>query len=148
MDMRGYEARQDGFTVSTDPAHLDRDMIANFLANEAYWSPGIDRATVERAIDGSLTFGLYDTEGRQVGFARVITDATRFAYLCDLFVLASHRGKGLGRFLAEAILGHPELATIAKWLLTTADAHGLYAQLGFRALARPDKIMERVAKGR
>jgi GNAT superfamily N-acetyltransferase len=137
-----HEWRKDGYTASTDPARLDLGVVHGFLSREAYWSPGIARDLVESAIRGSLTIGLYDPGGAQVGFARIITDATLFAYLRDVFVLAPHRGKGLGLWLAELAIAHPDLAGVRKWMLSTSDAHSLYARLGFQPLSQPEVYMQ------
>jgi GNAT superfamily N-acetyltransferase len=131
---------QDGYVVSTDPARLDVDRIHAFLS-AAYWSPGIPRAVVARAIENSLPFGLYAASGEQVGFARAISDRATYAYLADVYVEASLRGRGLGRFLVACVLGHPELQDLRRWALATADAHGLYERYGFEAAAQPDMHM-------
>ncbi|HWH10838.1 MAG TPA: GNAT family N-acetyltransferase [Solirubrobacteraceae bacterium] len=123
------EHRRDGYTISTDPARLDRGAIWRFLRS-AYWSPGVSREVVERAIDNSLVFGLYSADGSQAGFARVVTDSARFAWLADVFVIEGHRGAGLGVWLVETIVEHPGLDSL-RLVLGTADAHGLYARFGF-----------------
>ena len=123
------EWRRGGFTVSTDPALLDVGLVHGFLT-ESYWSPGIPIDVVERAIDGSIPFGLYRGV-EQIGFARVITDRATFAYIADVFVLASRRGSGLGTWLMECVLEHPELRGLRRWLLVTRDAQGLYRKVGF-----------------
>jgi GNAT superfamily N-acetyltransferase len=128
--------------VSTDPKKLDLDVIHGFLA-ACYWAEGIPRAVVERSIAGALCFGVYD-EGKQVGFARVISDFATYAYLADVFLLESHRGRGLGKWLMKCILAHPELQGLRRWSLVTRDAHGLYGQYGFRSLGNPDRHMEMV----
>jgi GNAT superfamily N-acetyltransferase len=125
-----------GYEVSTDPERLDLGFIHAFL-EQSYWSPGVSREVVERAIANSLPFGLYERSGRQAGFARAVTDYAAYAYVGDLFVAAEHRGQGLGKFLVECLLAHPELQGLRRWALTTADAHGLYAQYGFGPPARP-----------
>lgn len=132
---------RDGFTVSCDPAKLDLTVVATFLG-DSYWAKGIPVETVRRSIEGSLCFALLAGE-RQVGFARVITDRTTIAYLGDVFVLPAHRGMGLGKWLVECVLAHPELQGLRRWVLVTLDAHGLYQQFGFQPLARPDRFMER-----
>jgi GNAT superfamily N-acetyltransferase len=133
--------RPDGAEVSDDPARLDFDVVHGYLTR-SYWSPGIARDRVERAARHSLAFGLYDA-GVQIGYARVVTDRTTFAYLADVFVLEAHRGRGLGVFLVESVLGHPEVQGLRRWMLATRDAHGLYARFGFTALADPATMMER-----
>ena len=128
------------FEVSTDTARLDLDLMHHFLAR-TYWSPGIPRAILERALANSLNFGAF-AEGRQIGFARVVTDRATFAYLCDVFVLDAWRGRGVSKFLMECILSHPELQNLRRLMLATADAHGLYRQFGFEVVARPERLME------
>lgn len=127
--------------ISTDQDRLDVGMIHAFLADESYWVPGISRANVEKAIRHSLCFGVY-TAGRQIGFARIVTDYVRFVHLMDVFVLREYRGRGIGKLLMERILAHPELRTIIRYTLGTQDAHGLYAQYGFTAPANPERQME------
>jgi GNAT superfamily N-acetyltransferase len=126
---------------STDPDRLDVTMIHSFLANESYWVSGISRASVEKCIKNSLCFGVY-LDGRQIGFARAVTDFVRYAHLLDVFVLPEFRGRGIGKLLMENILAHPELRTIVRYTLGTQDAHGLYAQYGFAAPANPERQME------
>jgi GNAT superfamily N-acetyltransferase len=128
------------YEISTDPARLDVDAIHAFLT-QSYWSPGIPRATVARALANSLCFGVF-WQGQQVGFARVVTDRTTFAYLCDVYVLEAHRGHGLAKQLMDRVMKHPDLQGLRRMMLATLDAHGLYAQFGFTALAAPDRIME------
>ena len=117
------------------------DMIHAFLASEAYWSRGIPRAVVERAIAGSLCFGGYLGD-RQVAFARAVTDAATFAYLADVFVLPEFRGRGFSKQLVTAVIAHPQLQGLRRFMLATSDAHGLYAQYGFAAPAKPQSLME------
>jgi GNAT superfamily N-acetyltransferase len=136
------EWTRDGLTISTDRSRLDRDAIHEFLRG-SYWAKGIPRELVDRAINNSLCFGLYDGD-RLVGFARVITDHATFAYLSDVFVLESHRGRGLGTWFMESVLSHPDLQNLRRWMLATADAHGLYRRVGFTALSKPERIMEKL----
>ena len=133
----------DPYEISTDPARLDRALIHRWLAEESYWSKQIPRETVERAIANALTFAIYHEREGQVGFARIITDKATFAYLADVFVLEAHRGKGLSKRLMQAIVDHPDLQGLRRWLLATRDAHGLYAQFGFKP-AMAERLMERV----
>lgn len=126
--------------VDTDPSRLDMDVIHGFLS-QSYWARGIPRALVERAVRNSLCFGLYESE-RQVGFARVVTDQATFAYLADVFVVASHRGRGLSKILVAAVVADPRLQGLRRWMLATRDAHGLYARFGFEPLAVPARFME------
>ncbi len=135
-----YERTASEVTISTDPARLDLDVVHGFL-RESYWSPGIPRATLERAIANSIPFGAY-LGGAQVGFARIVTDRATFAYLADVFVLDAHRGRGVGRALIGAVLGHPDVQHLRRFMLATRDAAPLYAPFGFTPLARPDRFME------
>ena len=126
--------------ISTSRERLDVAVIHAFLA-ESYWSPGIPRETVERAIAGSLNFGVY-RNGRQIGFARVITDGATFAYFADVFVLPDYRGAGLATWLMTTALTHPALTGLRRCLLVTRDAQALYARCGFTPIARPERFME------
>jgi GNAT superfamily N-acetyltransferase len=130
------------FDISTDPTRLDRDLIHRWLAQESYWARGVPRAVVERAIEHSLCFGAY-LEGRQVGFARAVTDRATFAYLADVFVLREAQGRGCARRLMDALVAHPDLQGLRRMTLATRDAHALYARYGFAPLARPETFMER-----
>ena len=129
------------YAVTTDPSRLDLDAIHGFL-KASYWARGVPRGVVERSVENSLCFGLYRGE-EQAGFARVTTDRATFAYLADVFVLEGHRGRGLGKWLVEVVLSHPELRGLRRWMLATADAHGLYRGYGFRELGKPGIFMER-----
>jgi GNAT superfamily N-acetyltransferase len=162
------ESRRGELLVSSDPARLDLDMIHGFLTN-CYWAKGIPREVVARSIEHSLCFGVYDgtselsphlakeerrgAPGRegappergtpaQVGFARVVSDFATVAYLGDVFVLESHRGRGLSKWLMECIMRHPALQNLRRWMLLTRDAHGLYSQFGFAPLSSPERYME------
>jgi len=128
------------YEISTDRRRLDIDVIHGFLAR-SYWSAGIPRETVQRAIDYSHCFGAY-CSGRQVGFARVITDRATFAYLADVFVLEGHRGIGISKRLMRCIVDDPDLRRLRRFLLGTRDAHGLYRKFGFDELAYPSRLME------
>ena len=132
----------DGYEISTDRDRLDLDVIHGFLTTDAYWSPDVPRDVVERSIAYSIPFGLFGPDGAQAGFARVVTDRAVFAYLGDVFVLPAHRGRGLGIWLVETILAHPDLQGLRRFELQTADAHGLYAQCGFSLVSVPERIME------
>lgn len=124
------------FEISTDPARLDIDLIHEWLRH-SYWAEGRRRSVVERSIGNSLCFGVY-VNGRQVAFARVVSDRAVFAYLMDVFVVPEFRGRGISKALMRTILDHPELQHLRSFLLATRDAHGLYEQFGFRALAEPE----------
>ena len=136
-----HEWHRDGFTLSTDPARLDLDMIHGFLST-CYWSRGIPRELLERSLRHSLPFGVYHAK-EQVAFARVVTDFATVAYVGDVFVLEPWRGRGFSRWMMECMLAHPELQGFRRWFLLTRDAHGLYAKLGFTPLAAPDRWMEK-----
>jgi GNAT superfamily N-acetyltransferase len=131
---------QEGYSISTDPARFDLDAIHAYLVR-AYWSKGIPRQTMECAIANSVCFALLHGKD-QVGFARVITDSATFAYLCDVYVLEDHRGKGLATRLMKFVMEHPAVQRLRRFSLTTRDAHGLYRQFGFRQLDKPESQME------
>jgi GNAT superfamily N-acetyltransferase len=139
--MEHQTRERNGFAVSTDPARLDLGVIHAYLSQESYWAAGIPRGVLERAVAGSLNFGVYDGAGRQVGFARVVTDRATFAYLCDVFVLPSHRGRGLSKWLLECVVSHPDLQGLRRFVLVTKDAHALYRQFGFTPVADPTGYM-------
>lgn len=133
----------DVYEISTNPGRLDVALIHRWLSEDSYWSKAIPREIVERAIAGSLNFAVYHATEGQVAFARVVTDKATFAYLADVFVLEPHRGKGLSKRLMQAIVDHPELQGLRRWLLATRDAHSLYAQFGFKPVVAV-RLMERV----
>ena len=128
------------FVVTTDRARFDLDMVHEFLAT-SYWAAGVPREVFLRSSENSLCFGVFEN-AKQVGFARAITDYATYAYLADVFILESHRGKGLSKFLMECIVAHPQLQGLRRWTLATRDAHGLYAKFGFTPLQTPDRFME------
>jgi len=130
------------YEVSTDPARLDVMVVHRFLSEESYWSPGIPREVVERAIAGSIPFGLYAPDGRQAGYARAVTDGVTFAWIGDVFVLEEHRGRGLGTFLMEQVLAHPQLQGLRQITLRTADAHRLYERFGFVTPPENDQMVK------
>jgi N-acetylglutamate synthase-like GNAT family acetyltransferase len=127
------------YEISTDRGRLDVALIHDFLRS-SYWAQGIPRAVVERSIEHSLCFGAY-LDGRQVGFARVISDFAVIAYIADVFVVPERRGRGISKLLMRAILEHPDLQGLRRFLLATRDAHGLYAQFGFGPLTHPEYFM-------
>ena len=139
-DSLPFEQERDGCLISTDPARLNLDVIHGFLSR-AYWSKNIPRSIVERAVRNSLCFGVY-ADGEQVGFARVITDRATFAYIADVFIVETHRGRGFSKFMMGAIKAHPDLQGLRRWSLATRDAHGLYSQFGFTPLKMPERHME------
>jgi ribosomal protein S18 acetylase RimI-like enzyme len=131
------------YEIDTDRARLDFNLIHGYLSRRSHWAQGIPRATLRRAISHSLPFGLYKN-GRQVGFARVVTDLATFAYLADVFVLPEERGHGLARWLVQTILDHPELQGLRRWLLGSRDAQELYRKLGFAEPPPPFAFLERL----
>jgi len=130
------------FTIVDRREDLDVDMIHDFLSNFSYWSKGISRETVVKSLGHSLCFGLFK-DSQQIGFGRVVSDRTTFAYIADVFVLEDYRGQGLGKWLVECIVNHPELQGLRRWMLATADAHPLYEQFGFKPLNKPERFMEK-----
>lgn len=136
--------RRGEFEISTERARLDIATIHAYLSERSYWAQGRSRALVERSIEHSLPFGIY-RDGRQVGFARVVTDYATFAWLADVFVLEEFRGRGLSKWLLEVICAHPELQGLRRWVLATKDAHGLYRRYGFTELVQPERWLERFA---
>ena len=128
--------------ISTDHARLDLALVHRFLTQESHWARGIDMATVERSVRHSLCFGAYRA-GRQIGFARVISDRATFAFVCDVFVLPEARGQGIAARLVDAIAAHPELQGLRRMALTSRDAKGLYERIGFANVAHPERWMER-----
>jgi len=141
--------RRGEFEISTDPSRLDLDAVHGYLTR-SYWATGIAREKVERSIEGSIPFGVYrigPVEAQSlVGFARVVTDRATFAWLGDVFILEEFQGRGLGKWLVECVIAHPELQGLRRFLLATRDAHGLYAQYGFELV--PDgRMMWRKSPG-
>lgn len=127
--------QKDDYTITTDKSALDIHVIHQFLS-QSYWAAGVPVAIVQKAIDGSLCFGVFHG-GQQAGFARVVTDKATFAWLADVFIVESHRGKGLSKWLMEIITAHPDLQGLRRFMLATRDAHGLYRQFGFK---EPEQI--------
>jgi N-acetylglutamate synthase-like GNAT family acetyltransferase len=130
-----------GYEISTDRDRIDVELVFLFLSQESYWASGVPRAVVERSIDNSLCFGVYHGEAL-IGFARVVTDRATFALLADVFILESHRGKGLSKWLMHAVMNHPDLQGLRRLLLLTSDAHSLYAQFGFTEISDVGRFME------
>ena len=141
-----HQARNGGYEISTDPARLDLDTVERFLG-ASYWAAQRSRAKIERSIETSIVFGVYEGV-RQVGFARVVSDRVDFAWLCDVYVDAAVRGRGIVKWLMETVLAHPGLQDLRRWVLATRDAHGLYEQYGFVPLGDPNAWMERTSSQR
>ncbi|MFN8453392.1 MAG: GNAT family N-acetyltransferase [Anaerolineae bacterium] len=140
--MMGQAYHKDDFTISTDPALLDIEVIHGYLVR-SYWSRGIPQELAQKSIQNSLCFGLYH-QSRQIGFARIITDYANLAYLCDVFVLEAYQGQGLGKWLVECILAHLAPHNIRRFMLATTDAHELYRKFGFGELSAPEFFMEKL----
>ena len=136
------EIHRDQFTISTDPSRLDMNTVYDFLS-QSYWAKTRPHERTDEAFTNSLVFGLYESS-RLIGMGRVITDFSIVAYLCDVFIHENYRGLGLGKWLVQSILGHPDLNHIRRWLLATDDAHGLYRQFGFENLTQVEKWMQRL----
>ncbi len=138
-----YEISRDGYEISDDQSRLDLEVVHGFLT-QAYWSRGVPREVVVRAVSNSLAFGLYEPDGAVVGFGRCVTDRATFAYLSDIFVLPGARGKGLGGWLVECMLDHPDMRGLRHMILATNDAHGLYEKVGFHGIAEPQRYMHKL----
>jgi GNAT superfamily N-acetyltransferase len=130
----------DGYVADDDTARIDLDVVHGFLST-SYWSPGVPREVLATAVAQSLNVGVYDEAGAQVAFARAVTDRATFAWIADVFVLESHRGHGLGRFVVSTLLDHPELRGLRRLMLATADAHELYRSYGFDDLPDPSRFL-------
>ncbi len=130
--------------IRTDVSFLQIDMIHKFLSEESYWAKERTREQTQRAIESSLSFGVYKGE-KQIGFARVVTDYATFAYIGDVFILNEFRGRGISKWLMETIVNHPDLQNLRRWILATRDAHALYEKFGFTELKVPERWMEKTA---
>jgi len=130
-----------GYSISTDKSRIDFDRVYHYLEHDSYWAKGVTAERLERAIENSMCFVILK-QNELAGFARVVTDKATFAYICDVFVLEQHRRLGLSKWLMQTIMQHPELQGLRRWSLATADAHGLYEQVGFVPLSKPENWME------
>jgi len=141
-----YDVKRNNYLISTDKSKIDIDYVHGFLS-QSYWSPGLPIQVAKKAMKGSLCFGVYYTNkqnlpaDRQVGYARMVTDKATFAYLADVFIDVNHRGKGLGKWLVETILAHPNLQGVRRIMLVTKDAHKLYEQCRFTLINNPERYM-------
>ena len=142
LDLATMEESRGPLVLSTDRSRIDLEVVHRYLSTQSYWAAGIPRSTVARAIAGSLCFGVYRGP-EQLAFGRVITDGSTLAHLCDVFVLPAHRGLGLGKWIVDAAVRHPDLRGLRNFSLATRDAHELYARFGFTPLQRPTHAMER-----
>lgn len=138
--MTPIDHHHEGYSISTDPAKLNIDVIHRYLSEESYWAAGIPYEVVKRSIEHSFCFGVYH-HNQQIGFARLVTDKATFAYLADVFILPQHRGKGLSKWLVATIHANPELQGLRRWILATKDAHGLYQQFGWELV--PEELYQR-----
>jgi GNAT superfamily N-acetyltransferase len=136
-----FEARRDGYLLTTDRARVDVTAVHRFLAEESYWAPGVSLETVIAALDGSLPVSVLTPDGRLAAFGRVITDYAMFAYLRDVYCLTEFRGRGLASWLATEIRNHPALASVSTWLLATRDAHAVYERAGYKSVPHPEYYM-------
>ena len=137
---RMVERFRDDYRLSTDPSKLDLDIVFDYLTNDSYWASGRPRDVFDRSIENSLNLGIF-IGNDQIGFARVVTDRATFAWICDVFVLPAHRGRGLASWMIESILEHPDLQGLHSYFLATRDAHSLYARYGFKPLDDPSRFM-------
>ena len=138
------EWRKEDFVISTDRSRLNLEFIHSFLSTKAYWAMGRSLDVVERTIQNSLPFGVFEGS-KQIGFARVVTDFATFAWIADVFIVEEYRGRGLGVWLIEIISSHPQLQGFRRWILATRDAHDLYRRFGFTELANPQRYMEKMS---
>ena len=134
---------KEGFEISTDKSRLDIECIHAYLSKESYWAKNIPLELVKKSIEGSICFAIYHN-GRQVGFARMVSDCATFGYLADVFIIEEYRGKGLSKLLMEEIINYPAFQPLRRWMLATRDAHGLYKQFGFTELDKPERIMQKL----
>jgi GNAT superfamily N-acetyltransferase len=132
--------QKENFIISDEKEKLDAAYIHDYLSNQSYWAENIPLETVQKSIDGSICFGMYENEA-QIGFARVVSDRATFGYLADVFIDANYRARGLSKWLMEVIMSYPELQGLRRWMLGTRDAHELYAKFGFEPLENPKRIM-------
>lgn len=137
-----HESHHAGYLISDDRARLDVDAIHAYLTR-SYWASGIPREVVARSVENSLCIGIYSADGQQVGLIRAVTDYAVFAYLCDVYVLEPHRGRGLSKAAMQLLTTHPRLQNLRRQHLLTQDAHGLYSQFGFSVVANPERHMEK-----
>jgi GNAT superfamily N-acetyltransferase len=128
------------YSVTADRRRIDVDAVHDFLTR-SFWARGISKDVVAKSIAHSLCFGLFDDQA-QIGFARVVTDSSTYAYLCDVYVLEQYRGEGLGKWMMEFVMAHPELQGLRRFQLVTRDAHGLYGRFGFKTPPHPERYME------
>lgn len=132
------------FYISTDKSKLNLSFIHDYLSNRSYWAKGRTMEVVERSIDNSLCFGVFNKDDQQVGFARIVTDYAVLAWVMDVFIAEDYRGKGLSKLLMKEIMEHPDLQGLKRWGLMTADAHSLYQQFGFSSASKPEMLMEKL----
>ncbi len=139
-----YESTRRKYLISTDQRKLKLNLVCSEIKKQ-YWAKDLSFACIKKSIKNSRAYGLY-YEGEQIGFAKVLSDQSRFAYLSDVFILEEYRGKGLAIFLIKSILNDPKLKHVAKWMLATKDAHNLYKKVGFEKLKNPNAFMQLIIK--
>lgn len=144
IDLEYFYETDRNYRISTVKSELEIDMIQSYLADESYWAKERTLEQTVTAIENSLCFGLYSAD-KQIGFARVVSDHSTFAYVGDVFVLPEHQGRGLGQWLMETIIAYPDLQNLRRWILATRDAHALYEKFGFTELKHPERWMEKAA---
>ena len=133
--------QRDGFVVTSDLKQVNIEALHKYLSTESYWAKNIPREIVEKGVKNSLNFSLLSPQKRFIGYAKLITDRATFAYLADVYIEKEFRGQGLGKWLMECIMSHPELQNLRLWLLHTKDAHSLYSKFGFSQPTNIEKIM-------
>jgi GNAT superfamily N-acetyltransferase len=132
------------FYVSADKSRLNLTFIHDYLSNRSYWAKGRTMDVVQKSVDNSLCFGVFNEDDQQVGFARIVTDYAVLAWVMDVFIAEDYRGQGLSKLLMKGIMEHPDLQGLKRWGLMTADAHSLYQQFGFTAASKPEMLMEKL----
>ena len=145
-ETRIFECQHNEYELSTDRSRLDIDYILRFLNEKSWWAKDRTKDEVVRSIAGSISFGIY-SQGKQVGFARIVTDCSVLAYLMDVFIDPDHRGKGLGTWLSGIVLQHPDLGKVPYWRLATIDTHEVYKRAGWEMFKHPEWIMEYQSRG-
>lgn len=147
-DVEVHVSIHDGFVVDTDPSRLDLAVVHEWLSTDTYWATGRSLDAVSRAADASVNFGVYDSDGKQVGYARVVTDGVTLGWLCDVYIAREVRGRGIGTALSKVIVDAIRPLGLRRFMLSTADAHEIYAGVGFVPCPDPQKLMTLDMQGR
>jgi GNAT superfamily N-acetyltransferase len=142
LDVPGFDLE-----IDTDPARIDVALVHTYLSRDSYWAKGMPEALLRKAIANSMCFGVYERSGGQLAFCRVITDRSTFAWLSDVFVLPEHQGKGISKAFMAKVFSHPDLQGLRRFMLSTKDAHSLYARFGFKEQSKPERYMEILQPG-